>query len=113
MPCLFCEIVAGRIPARVAFQDEDVLALHDINPQGPLHILVIPKRHISSLLDLTEADDALIGSVVRQARNLATASDLAERGFRLVLNCGEDAGYSVYHVHLHLVGGRRLGWPPG
>jgi histidine triad (HIT) family protein len=74
---------------------------------------VIPKRHISSLLDLTEADDALIGSVVRQARNLATASDLAERGFRLVLNCGEDAGYSVYHVHLHLVGGRRLGWPPG
>jgi histidine triad (HIT) family protein len=113
MPCLFCEIVAGRIPARVAFQDEDVLAFHDINPQGPLHILVIPKRHISSLLDLTEADDALIGSVVRQARNLATASDLAERGFRLVLNCGEDAGYSVYHVHLHLVGGRRLGWPPG
>jgi histidine triad (HIT) family protein len=113
MPCLFCEIVAGRIPARVAFQDDDILAFHDINPQGPLHILVIPKRHISSLLDLTEADDALIGSVVRQARNLATASDLAERGFRLVLNCGEDAGYSVYHVHLHLVGGRRLGWPPG
>jgi histidine triad (HIT) family protein len=113
MPCLFCEIVAGRIPARVAFQDKDVLAFHDINPQGPLHVLVIPKRHISSLLDLTEADDALIGSLVRQARDLATASGLAERGFRLVLNCGEDAGYSVYHVHLHLVGGRRLGWPPG
>ena len=113
MACLFCEIVAGRIPARVAFQDENILAFHDINPQGPLHILVIPKRHITSLLDLTEADDALIGSLVRQARDLAAANGLAERGFRLVFNCGEEAGYSVYHVHLHLVGGRRLGWPPG
>jgi histidine triad (HIT) family protein len=111
--CLFCQIVAGKIPARVAYQDETVLAFHDINPQGPVHILVIPKRHISSLLDLTDADDALIGGLVRQARDLAVANNLGERGFRLVFNSGDDAGYSVYHVHLHLVGGRRLGWPPG
>lgn len=113
MRCLFCEIVAGKIPARVAYQDDSILAFHDINPQGPTHILVIPKRHIASLLDLTAEDDVLVGSLVRQARDLATQSGLAERGFRLVFNSGEDAGYSVYHVHLHLVGGRRLGWPPG
>lgn len=113
MPCLFCEIVAGRIPARVAFQDETVLAFDDINPQGPIHILVIPKRHISSVQDLTEADDGLVGSLVRKARDLAVANGLGERGFRVVFNAGDDAGYSVHHIHLHLVGGRRLGWPPG
>ena len=113
MSCLFCEIVAGRIAARVAYQDDIVLAFHDINPQGPLHLLVVPKRHISSLMDLTEADDGLIGGLVRQARTLAVANGLGERGFRLVFNAGEDAGYSVYHIHLHLVGGRKLGWPPG
>jgi histidine triad (HIT) family protein len=111
--CLFCEIVAGKIPAKVAYQDDSVLAFHDINPQGPVHVLVIPKRHITSLLDLTPADDALVGSVVRTARDLAVTLGLHERGFRLVFNAGDDAGYSVYHIHLHLVGGRRLGWPPG
>jgi len=111
--CLFCQIVAGKIPARIAYQDENILAFHDINPQGPVHMLVIPKRHISSVLDLSPADDALVGSLVRQARDLAAANNLAERGFRLVFNSGEDAGYSVYHIHVHLVGGRRLAWPPG
>ena len=113
MSCLFCEIVAGRIPAKVAAQDEDVIAIHDINPQGPVHILVVPKRHITSLLELTPEDDQVVGRLVRKARDLAREQGLEERGFRLVLNCGEDAGYSVYHIHLHLVGGRRLGWPPG
>jgi len=113
VPCLFCEIVAGRIPARIAFQDGDLLAFHDTNPQGPTHILVVPKRHITSLLDLGPGDDALVGSLVRRARDLAVEKGLAERGFRLLFNCGEDAGYSVYHIHLHLVGGRKLGWPPG
>ena len=113
MPCLFCEIVAGRIPARIAWQDEHALAFHDINPQGPVHILVIPKRHITSLTDLEPGDDALVGSLVRRARDLAVQEGLSERGFRLVFNCGDDAGYSVYHIHLHLVGGRKLGWPPG
>lgn len=113
MACIFCEIVAGRIPAKVAYQDDDVLAFHDINPQGPVHVLLIPKRHITSLLELTADDDATVGLLVRQARNLAESLGLAERGFRLVFNCGDDAGYSVYHIHLHLVGGRPLGWPPG
>jgi histidine triad (HIT) family protein len=113
MPCLFCDIIAGKIAARVAYQDETVLAFHDINPQGPVHILIVPKRHITSLVDLTPADDALVGNLVRRARDLAKAEGLEPRGYRLVFNYGDDAGYSVYHVHLHLVGGRKLGWPPG
>jgi len=111
--CLFCEIVAGRIPAKVAYQDDEVLAFHDINPQGPVHVLVVPKRHITSLLELTPEDDAVVGGLVRKARDLAAQQGLGERGFRLVFNCGDDAGYSVYHIHLHLVGGRTLAWPPG
>jgi histidine triad (HIT) family protein len=113
MPCLFCEIIAGRITCRKAFEDEDVLAFHDISPQAPTHILVIPKRHVTSVLELAPADDSLVGNLVRRATQLASEAGLAERGFRLVFNCGEDAGYSVYHIHLHLVGGRKLGWPPG
>src|SRR5688572_19655704 len=105
--CIFCEIVAGRIPAKVAYQDDEVVAFGDTNPQAPIHFLIIPRRHIASLLDLTPADDGLLGSLVRRARDLALAKGLEERGFRLVFNCGEDAGYSVYHIHLHLVGGRR------
>jgi histidine triad (HIT) family protein len=111
--CLFCEIVAGRIPAKVAYQDDDVLAFHDINPQGPVHVLLVPKRHITSLLELTADDDDVVGTLVRKARDLAVELGLGERGFRLVFNCGDDAGYSVYHIHLHLVGGRSLAWPPG
>ena len=113
MPCLFCEIAAGRIPARIAYQDDGVLAFHDINPQAQSHVLVVPRKHISSLLELTPEDDVLLGSLVRKARDLAAELGLAESGFRLVFNCGEDAGYSVYHIHLHLLGGRKLGWPPG
>jgi histidine triad (HIT) family protein len=112
-PCIFCEIAAGRIPAKVAYQDDEVLAFHDINPQAPVHVLVIPKRHVTSLLDLEAGDDGLAGRLVRQARDLARELGVAEGGFRLVFNCGEDAGYSVFHVHLHLLGGRQLGWPPG
>jgi histidine triad (HIT) family protein len=113
MPCLFCEIVAGRIPAKVAYQDDQIMAFLDIKPEAPTHTLVIPKRHITSLLDLTAEDDVIIGALVRKARDLAQAAGISEKGFRLVFNCGDDAGYSVYHIHLHLVGGRRLGWPPG
>ena len=113
MPCLFCDIVAGNIPAKVAYQDETVMAFRDVNPQAPTHILVIPKRHITSLVDLEPGDDALVGSLVRKARDLARAEGLEERGFRVLFNAGPDAGYSVYHIHLHLVAGRKLGWPPG
>jgi histidine triad (HIT) family protein len=113
MPCLFCEIVSGRVPSRVAYQDENVLAFHDITPKAPTHILLIPKKHVTSLLELTPEDDALVGSLVRRARDLAKELGFAERGFRLVFNAGADAGYSVFHIHLHLLGGRTLGWPPG
>ena len=113
MACLFCEIVAGRIPSKKAYEDAELLAFHDINPQAPSHVLVVPKRHVTSLLDLAPADDGLLGSMVRRAREIAKELGLAERGFRVVLNCGDDAGYSVFHIHLHLLGGRRLGWPPG
>jgi histidine triad (HIT) family protein len=113
MPCLFCEIVAQRIPARIAFQDDTMLAFHDIDPQAPTHVLVVPKKHIASLADLTAEDDVLVGGLIRRARDLAKELGLAERGFRLVFNSGDDAGYSVYHIHLHLLGGRKLGWPPG
>jgi histidine triad (HIT) family protein len=113
MACLFCEIVAGRIPARVVYQDETVLAFHDIRPEAPVHVLLIPKEHVTSLLDLEPEDDAVVGSLVRRARDLAKELGLAGRGFRLVFNTGADAGYSVFHIHLHLLGGRTLAWPPG
>ena len=113
MACVFCEIAEGRIPARTVFSDERLVAFHDASPQAPTHVLVIPRRHVTSLIDLEPSDDALAGAMVRKARDLATELGLGERGFRLVFNCGEDAGYSVYHIHLHLLGGRRLGWPPG
>jgi len=113
MACLFCEIVAGRIPSRVAYQDDTVLAFHDIKPEAPVHVLLVPKKHLASLLDLEPEDDALVASLVRRARDLAKELGLGERGFRLVFNAGADAGYSVFHIHLHLLGGRRLAWPPG
>jgi histidine triad (HIT) family protein len=113
MACLFCNIVAGKIPAKRAFEDDDLLAFHDVNPQAPTHVLVIPKRHVASLADLAPGDDTLVGSMVRRAKELGREAGLGDRGFRLVFNCGEDAGYSVYHIHLHLLGGRALGWPPG
>ena len=113
MPCIFCEVVAGRAPARKVYEDDAVVAFHDIHPQAPTHVLVVPRKHVSSLLDLAPEDDALAGSLVRRACDVASSLGLAQRGFRVVMNCGDDAGYSVYHVHLHLLAGRRLGWPPG
>ncbi len=113
MPCLFCEIAAGRRPSRRLHEDDRLVAFHDIRPQAPTHVLVIPRKHVTSLLELGPDDDSLIGAMVRVARDLAQRLGLAERGFRLVFNCGADAGYSVYHIHLHLLGGRPLAWPPG
>jgi histidine triad (HIT) family protein len=113
MPCLFCEIAAGRRPAKLVREDDDLVAFHDVNPQAPTHVLVIPRKHITSLLDLTPEDDAVVGALARTARDIAREMGFSESGFRLVMNCGDDAGYSVYHIHLHLLGGRHLGWPPG
>jgi histidine triad (HIT) family protein len=113
MACLFCDIAAGKIPSQSVYEDDTLFAFHDINPKAPTHILVIPKRHVTAITDVAPGDDGLVGSMVRQATELAREQGLAERGFRLVFNCGPDAGYSVFHIHLHLLGGRVLGWPPG
>jgi histidine triad (HIT) family protein len=113
MACIFCEIVAGRIPSKTVASDDRLLAFNDLKPAAPTHVLVIPRRHIASLTDLEPGDDDLVGAMVRKARDVAKELGLAERGFRLVFNCGDDAGYSVFHIHLHMLGGRALGWPPG
>jgi histidine triad (HIT) family protein len=112
-PCLFCRIVEGGIPATIVYQDDDVLAFADLNPQAPLHVLVIPRRHIATLNDLTPGDDALVGALQRVAAGIAKQHGYADRGFRTVLNCNREAGQTVFHVHLHLLAGRGLGWPPG
>jgi histidine triad (HIT) family protein len=111
--CLFCRIVAGEIPATIVHRNDDVLAFADINPQAPLHVLVIPRRHIATLNDLTPDDDALVGSLHRVAAGIAREHGYADRGFRTVLNCNREAGQTVFHVHLHLLAGRGLTWPPG
>lgn len=111
--CLFCRIIAGTIPAKVAFQDEQVVAFHDINPQAPHHILVCPRKHIATLNELSPPDEALMGRVVRVASTLAAGLGVADEGFRLVLNCQQGAGQSVFHIHAHLLAGRPFTWPPG
>ena len=113
MACLFCRIVAGEIPASKVHEDADLLAFNDINPQAPLHVLVIPKRHVATTSDLTEADEALVGKMVRTAAAIAAQKGYAERGYRTVFNCNAEAGQTVFHIHLHLLAGRNLGWPPG
>ena len=112
MACIFCEIAAGRIPSRRVYEDDELLAFHDVSPQAPTHVLVIPKRHVESPDHLVASDEPLVGALVRRATLLARELGLGG-GYRLVLNCGPDAGYSVFPVHLHLLGGRPLGWPPG
>jgi histidine triad (HIT) family protein len=111
--CLFCGIIDGKIPARVAFQDDRVVAFHDINPQAPHHILVCPRRHIPTLNDLGSGDESLMGHVVCVASGLAAKLGIADEGYRLVMNCQEGAGQSVFHIHAHVLGGRVFGWPPG
>jgi len=111
--CLFCRIASGAIPSRKVFEAEDIVAFEDINPQAPVHVLVIPRRHIPTLNDLGPADDALVGRMHRVAADLAKQNGIADDGYRVVLNCNAHAGQSVWHVHLHLLGGRLLNWPPG
>lgn len=111
--CLFCRIAAGEIPASIVYQDEAVVAFRDITPQAPMHTLIIPRRHVATLNDLREADDGLIGRLVRTAAAIAEQQGHAAGGYRTVFNCNADAGQTIFHVHLHLLGGRRLTWPPG
>lgn len=111
--CIFCKIATGEIPAAKLYDDGEVLAFRDINPEAPVHLLVIPRRHIATLNDLSEADAALIGRLYLAAKRVAGETGVAESGYRTVINCNRDAGQIVFHVHLHLLGGRELGWPPG
>ena len=111
--CLFCKIVSGDIPASIVREDEELVAFNDINPQAPLHALIIPRRHIPTLNDLGAADDGLVGRMVRFAATIAADGGYGARGYRTVFNCNREAGQSVFHIHLHLLAGRGLGWPPG
>ena len=111
--CLFCKIISREIPASIVYEDDRVLAFNDINPQGPTHVLVVPKEHIPSLNELTPANDAIVGELVRRAAAIAKERGLDAPGFRTVFNTNRDAGQTVFHIHLHLIGGRALHWPPG
>lgn len=111
--CLFCRIVDGIVPSRPIFRDDQIYAFFDVNPQAPAHVLVVPNRHIATLTDLTPDEDELVGHMVRCAAGVAHELGYRDRGYRVVYNCGSDAGQSVFHIHLHLLAGRRLGWPPG
>jgi histidine triad (HIT) family protein len=111
--CLFCRLIAGEIPATKVFEDDQLVAFNDINPQAPTHVLVVPRAHIATLNDLGPAQDALVGAMIRCGAAIARTRGHHAAGFRTVLNCNADAGQTVFHIHLHVLGGRRLGWPPG
>ena len=111
--CLFCRIIAGEIPAKIAYQDDDVVAFHDISPQAPLHVLVIPRKHIAMINDLQPEDASVVGKLFLAAKKVAADAGYAESGYRVVMNCGRDAEQTVFHIHLHVLAGRALSWPPG
>jgi histidine triad (HIT) family protein len=111
--CLFCGIVDGSVKANLVYQDDAVVAFSDIAPRAPVHILIIPRKHVASVSDIAAADRALIGDIFQVAAKLAREQGIAESGYRVVVNSGADAGQSVLHIHYHLLGGRQLGWPPG
>jgi histidine triad (HIT) family protein len=113
MDCLFCRIVAGEIPADSVYQDERCIAFRDINPQAPVHVLVIPREHMESLDEATQRDEAALGHILRVAARVANEQGLSESGYRTVINTGAGAGQSVFHLHVHVLGGRQLSWPPG
>ena len=106
--CIFCRIVAGEVPSDIVYQDEDFLAFRDISPQAPIHVLIIPKTHITSLVELAEGQQKLVGRLILVAKKLAEKEGIAKKGYRLVINCGPDGGQVVTHLHLHLIGGKRL-----
>jgi len=113
LDCIFCKIAQRKIPAKIVHEDDLSVAFEDINPQAPVHVLIIPKKHIPTLLDLKKEDDPLIGHLIRVANEIAQKRGISERGFRIITNCNKDAGQSVYHIHIHLLGGRVMHWPPG
>jgi histidine triad (HIT) family protein len=108
MDCIFCRIITGKIPSDIIYQDEEVIAFRDINPQAPVHLLVIPKKHIAYLNNLTEEETPLMGHMVRVANQLARDEGISDTGYRLVINCGQQGGQLVPHLHMHVLGGRQL-----
>jgi histidine triad (HIT) family protein len=111
--CLFCRIVAGEIPASKVYEDDRLIAFNDINPQAPMHVLVVPKKHVATLNDVTAAEDDLVGAMVRTGAAIAKERGFDGSGFRTVFNCNAQAGQTVFHIHLHVLGGRVMTWPPG
>ena len=111
--CLFCHIAAKKTPSEMLFEDDRIIAIKDIIPQAPVHLLIIPKKHFSTILEIQEEDHEMIGSIFSVANHLAIEMDIDKSGFRLVVNCGAGAGQSVFHIHYHLLGGRPMKWPPG
>ena len=111
--CIFCKIIAGDIPSKKIFEDGEILAFHDVSPQAPLHFLVIPKKHIPNIMEAKLEDSALLGKLLHKAQELLSEQGCAEKGGRFVLNCKSDGMQTVEHIHLHVLGGRKLGWPPG
>ena len=111
--CLFCKIISGEVNANVLFEDNQMIAIEDINPQAPVHLLLIPKKHISTTMEIEKEDSEILSAIFESAKELAKDSEIDKSGFRIVLNCNEGAGQSVFHIHFHLLGGRRLTWPPG
>lgn len=111
--CIFCKIIDKKIPAKIVYEDDQALAFEDINPQAPVHTLVIPKKHIPTLLDIKEKDNSLIGHLLKIVNKIAIDKGIAERGFRVVTNCNYESGQTVYHIHFHILGGRQMHWPPG
>jgi histidine triad (HIT) family protein len=111
--CLFCKIIAREIPGTIVYEDDRIVAFNDINPQAPTHVLVVPRKHVATLNELTAVDDQLIGEMVRRAAAIARERGLSSGGYRTVFNTNREAGQTVFHVHLHLLGGRSFNWPPG
>ena len=111
--CLFCRIIAGEIPATRVYEDDQMIGFNDINPQAPMHVLIVPRLHVATVNDLEGGHDALVGAMVRRAAAIARERGFADSGFRTVFNCNAGAGQSVFHIHLHVLGGRTMTWPPG
>lgn len=113
MNCIFCKIINGEIPSQKVYEDDRILAFKDINPAAPIHIVIVPKEHISSANEINDSNNDVVGHIFKVAAALAKENGIAERGYRIVNNCGEEGGQSVNHLHFHLIGGRNLQWPPG
>lgn len=111
--CLFCKIIQGEVKSKIAFENENVFAFYDIGPKAPTHILIIPKKHIENVSDINQENKSVVSDLVLAANDIARKTGIDKTGYRLVINCGPDAGQAVFHLHLHLLGGRRMSWPPG